>query len=395
MSFELILMSWQSLLSKKSRTILSGIGITIGVFVVILVSVVGGIATDQINKQFESLNVTSLMALPVNSATSESKMDVEDIDYILEKSVFIDRGTTMLSGTGKASYGAEESSYSLEGVGEDYFSLSNLNLQKGRFLAQFDIDTRSRNVVIGATVLEDLFPDKTAEFAIEKEIFVARKRMKIVGILKEVGSTGFINNDKSIFMAYTTAESQILGEAGEIKFSLTARSSNVLSLAERELGILLREVHKLEEGDDDDFRIMNMGALISSATGVADILSILLTAVAAIILLVSGIGIMNVMFVTVSERTKEIGVLKAIGAQKKDILLQFLIESVSLCLIAGIVGIILGVITTLFLIRFGAVISFTSIGIAFAFSLFVGVVFGFYPALKASRLDPIDALRSD
>lgn len=395
MNLELIVMAWESLMSKKSRTFLSMLGIIIGVSVVILVITIGDVAEQQISKQFKSVNVTSLMVVPESSGNSESKLDADDIEYVLDQATFVDQGTAMVSTNGQVSFGSESSGAVITGILKDFFEMNSLTLQAGRFINQRDIDTHARLTVIGESIFEDLFPNMSAKEAINKEVFMFGKRMKIVGVLHHLGAAGPISFDDSVFIPYSTAESKILGDQSVVKLSFTGKNVDVLDLAKKEVVLLLRKSHNLSDKDEDDFNIIDLGTIVSSLKGVTLLLSVLLMVIAFIILLVSGIGIMNVMFVTVSERTREIGILKSIGAQKKDILLQFLIESVILSLLGGIIGIILGVSVTLLLASFGATISPFGILLGFGFSMLVGVVFGFYPALQASKLDPVEALRSE
>lgn len=395
MSFEVILMAWESLMSKKSRTFLSMLGIIIGVFVVILMITIGDVAEQQITKQFKSVNVTSLMIVPESNRNTESKLDADDVDFVLSQSSFVAKGTAMISSNGRVSFGTEYSSTVITGVLKDFFGINNLTLESGRFLTQQDIDSRARLTVIGQNVYEDIFSHLSPHEVLGEEVFMAGKRMKIIGVLEPLGAVGPVSFDDSVFIPYSTAESKILGDNAIVKLTFIGKNVEALKLAKKEITILLRKNHHLSDKDEDDFSIIDLGTIVSSFTGVTLLLSVLLMVIASIILLVSGIGIMNVMFVTVAERTREIGILKSIGAQKKDILLQFLIESVILSLLGGIIGIVLGVSATLLMASFGATLSLFGILLGFGFSMLVGVVFGFYPALQASKLDPVEALRSE
>ncbi len=395
MSLELIVMAWESLMSKKSRTFLSTLGIIIGVFVVILVVVIGDVAEKQISKQFKSVNVTSLMIVPESNGNTESKLDADDVEYVLKKANFVEKGTAMISANGRLSFGTESSGAVITGVMKDFFAMNNLTLQAGKFITQKDIDHRTRSLVLGDNIYKELFPELSVDKAIEKEVFISGKRLKIVGVLDHLGAVGPVSFDDSAFIPYSTAESKILGPEATVKLSFIGKNVDVLKLAKKEIVILLRKSHNLKDKDEDDFKIIDLGTIVSSFTGVTLILSVLLTVIALIILLVSGIGIMNVMFVTVAERTREIGILKSIGAQQKDILMQFLIESIILSLLGGGIGIFLGITATLLLSSFGAQLSVFGLLLGFGFSVLVGVVFGFYPALQASKLDPVEALRSE
>jgi len=246
-------------------------------------------------------------------------------------------------------------------------------------------------------LIETLDLDKTS--VVGQTLKVEGKQLEIIGIAKETGrSIGPISMDDSIFIPISTAEKSILGSKAQITIFTLADEIDNIALATEELVGALREEHGLKSSQADDFRILDAGAMISAAQESARLMTVLLTSVAAIVLLVSGIGIMNVMFVTVAERTKEIGIAKAIGGKQEDILGQFLLESVILSMVGGIIGIILGSSIIPIMSKFNLmVVAFSWLGpiIGFSFSVIVGIFFGFYPAFKASRLDPVDALRSE
>ncbi len=395
MKSELWLIAFTSLLSNKARTMLSMLGIVIGVATVIAVVGIGAGAQQKVEEQFKNLSVTSLIVM-TNRGTSSSKLDVEDVPYVEENAQFIKNGTGTISGNASVSYKKENGSYSVMGVDEKTFEVSNLQVEYGRLLNVREIEARGRVAIIGQGIVDELWGDTVAdETALGETISVNGKRVEVIGILKENGSTGMVAYDDTVYVPYSTAGKVILGPRAKKMLYFNAIDLDSLLIAQEEVTDLLRTAHKLKASAEDDFRVRDAGSMVASASETADTMSFLLTSVATIVLIVSGIGIMNVMFVTVAERTKEIGVLKAIGAKNKDILTQFLLESIILTLIGGMIGILLGQGTIPFLADYGALYSWKGAVLGFCFSVFVGIFFGFYPALKASRLDPVDALRSE
>jgi putative ABC transport system permease protein len=251
--------------------------------------------------------------------------------------------------------------------------------------------------IIGSTVVDDLFSDGTNPLG--TEITVGGKKLEVIGVLKKLGSRiGMVSIDEAIVIPSTTAEKSILGNKGQVMINAQVDNVDNTALATSSVTSVLRSEHKLKSTQEDDFRIMDAGSMVSAAQESAKTMTYLLTAIAAITLLVSGIGIMNVMFVTVAERTKEIGIAKAIGGKQSDVLGQFLMESLILSMFGGLIGIVIGqsaipIISYFNLMTVAA--SATGPIIGFSFSVVVGIFFGFYPAYKASRLDPVDALRSE
>ncbi len=394
-------MAIEALLANKIRTLLSMLGIIIGVSTVIAVVGIGAGAQQDVADQYKNLSVTSIIVLESRgqSVTTASKISAEDVNTIMSNEQYIDTATAAVSGDMQVSYGRASNQFTIFGALPNQFEISNLNLVIGELYTEEDNDNRARVAVLGSTIVEELF-DGDPESAIGETINVGAKTLEVIGTLEETGTTmgQFLSYDDSIYIPYSTAEKSILGTGTRIMLTVLADNLDVIDLAFEELGLILREAHNLKADKDDDFRLLNAGSIIGAAQSTASTMTILLTSVAAIVLLVSGVGIMNVMFVTVAERTKEIGVAKAIGGKQSDILMQFLLESIILSIIGGVIGIGVGQAILPLVEKFAnmtVVASVLGVVIAFSFSVIVGIFFGFYPALKASRLDPVDALRSE
>ena len=392
-------MAFESLLSNKVRTFLSMLGIIIGVSTVIAVFAIGQGAQDAVNKQFQGLSANSIiiMSKKGRGTTGSSKLKTDDARAILQKAQHISGATAAIWGKADVSFGTESESLTIMGIDENYMEMFSLKLDNGRLFTKEDIENKAKYAVLGSGAVETLFVDDTDP--VGQTIKVAEKKIKVIGIIEETGrGMGMMRVDDSIFMPHTTAEKSILGPRASIMINTVADDVANVELATEEITSILREEHKLKASQEDDFRIMDAGSMVSAAQESAELMKFLLTTVAAITLLVSGIGIMNVMFVTVAERTKEIGIAKAIGGKQSDILSQFLLESVVLSMLGGIIGVCLGLALVPIVSRFNLItvaFSWTGPLIGFSFSVLVGIFFGFYPALKASRLDPVDALRSE
>lgn len=399
MNLEIVQMAFESLFANKTRSFLSMLGIIIGVATVIAVFAIGQGAQETVNAQFQNLSANSIMVMPTRGKgmTGSSKLKTADAQVIKDKSQYVASAAGAIMGNSSVSYGSTEKSYSVIGVDDNYLAISNLKVASGRAITTEDTSGKAAVAVVGSTVVENLFTDGTDP--IGATVVVGSKRVQIIGVLAELGSRlGPLSIDEAVIVPDTFAQKSLFGSRGQVMINIQAKSVDDVALATEEVKTILRTEHKLKTTQENDFSIMDAGTMVAAAQESATTMKFLLTAIAAITLLVSGIGIMNVMFVTVAERTKEIGIAKAIGGKQSDVLSQFLLESIILSMVGGGIGLIIGqacipIITYFNLMTLAS--SWTGPLIGFSFSILVGIFFGFYPAYKASRLDPVDALRSE
>ncbi len=393
---DIIKMAIKTLMSNKLRTSLSMLSIAVWVLTIILVVAIWQWAQASIEEQYKNLSVTTIMVMPVNTPSSTSKLSDEDVDAILEKWDNISEGTPLAQGKLPLSANNESEQFTILGVKAEFPNISKLNLIAGRFFTEEDDKSKSKVIVLGKWVVDEIFGWDTN--IIWETIVIWKKRFELIWIFESSGATvGPISYDDSVYIPYNTATKIILGSDATIRLIMLAKDINSIDLAMAEMWKILRKEHKLKSVDPDDFRLRDQGSKVVSAQESAKTMSMLLIWVAIIVLIVSGIGIMNVMFAQVAERTKEIGILKSVWAKNSDILNQFLIESVVLTIFAGI----LWIIAWELLIPFADGIEWVDMLrsnqgdiVAFVFSGIIGVFFWWYPAYKASKLDPVDALRT-
>ena len=394
--------AFQSINKNRTRSLLTMLGIIIGVAAVIMTISAGEGATMQVQNQISGLGTNLLMI----QTKSEHKAGInvrmgrpiykKDFNMLQKNAIYMPRLSPLLAIGAQAIGPDGYKSTMVYGVSYDYFYITSREIQSGSFFSDEDVKTAKKYCVIGQTIQEELFPGQDP---IGKQIRIDKVPFTVVGLLKEEGSGGMGQDMDDIVLApYTTIQNRIFGNRrrGYNMILASALSEDHIVDAKIEATELLRESHKIKAGDEDDFEIMTQIELQEITSNITGILTLLLGAVASISLIVGGIGIMNIMLVSVTERTREIGTRLAIGARESDILTQFLIEAVVLSLAGGILGVALGVIGNQIIYRatdFFIPTAAYSILIGFGFATLIGIVFGYFPARKAARLNPIDALR--
>jgi len=397
----------ESLASNKVRTGLTMLGIIIGVGAVIAMLAIGTGTEQAIVGEIEGIG-TNLLIVATNydDVTNPVPISIQDAEAISDPiyAPSVAAAAPVVQGRTEVTYAGEGTSATLVGVTEDYYLVQTVELTEGEFFNSTQISGLASAVILGSNIAEDLF-DRT-DGLIGETVRVSGQPFRVVGILKKEGGADFGNSpDDQILVPLTTAQSRLLPRnvKGEVDIIyVSAVSSEAVISAEDEITTILRDRHKIKL-EENDFYIVNQELLLDFASTVTGVFTIFLGGVAGISLLVGGIGIMNIMLVSVTERTKEIGLRKAVGAKKKDILIQFLIESSLLSAIGGIVGIILGWLLSLGIGRIAAAndfllnpsITINAVLLATLFSAAVGLFFGIYPANRAARLEPIEALRTE
>lgn len=397
---ESFLMAWASLIANKMRSILTMLGIIIGVAAVIaLVSIGNGVKQD-IQNSISSLGSNLLMVMPGAprtpgvrpSAGSMKSLKVSDYEAIA-KLDGVKAASPMTNGSYVVIYQNKNWTTSVSGVSYNYLDVNNWSMKSGRFLSEKNVQNRERVAVVGKTVVKNLFGD---EDPVGAEIRVKNIPFRIIGVLNSKGS-GAMGNDQDdmVIIPYTTAMERVEGVDYLRMIYVVGKDENGIDRLQSDIENLLRVRHGIKDTNLDDFNIQNMNSIMETMEETTGTLTLFLGAVAAISLVVGGIGIMNIMLVSVTERTREIGVRKALGATYSVIVTQFLIEAVVISLMGGIIGIILGVGSSKLIgmaSGMSTVISIPTIVMSFAFSVAIGLVFGIYPARKAAKLNPIDAL---
>jgi putative ABC transport system permease protein len=390
--------------TNKLRTGLSALGIIIGIASVITLMTLGQASQESITEKIQSLGANLLTVSPGaaqkhgsflrgsnNGSTTLTNDDVRAIDES-QRLTTTDKVAGVYTGNAQVSYGSENDNLQIYGTTEDYFDLRNVELLTGQFLTAQDNLLSRKTAVVSAGVVEDLM--EGVQNPIGENIRLNGDTYKIVGITEDSATFGFQSN--VVYIPLHTAQNVLFGVSHVSQIYVGATSEDIMEEAENQLGWLLLELHDLAGPDDADFSISSQGDILETVNEVTQTFTTLLTGIAAISLVVGGIGIMNIMLVTVTERTREIGIRKALGAKRKIIVMQFLIESVILTFVGGFIGVLLGLgisaaITKM--MHLPSIVSLSSIALSVIVSCVIGVVFGIYPAQKASKLQPIEALR--
>ena len=399
----LIKIAVRALANNKLRGFLTMLGIIIGVASVITMLAIGQGSKRSIQAQISEMGSNMIMIHPGadvrggvrQDASAMETLKLQDYEDIVDETRFVSAVSPSVNSSGQAIYGANNAPTTVYGISPDYLEIRRYKVEDGDMFTEQDIQTAAKVCVVGKTVVDNLFPD--GGNPVGKVIRFQKLPFRIVGVLESKGYNSMgMDQDDLILAPYTTIQKKVLAITHLQGITCSALKEEYTDQAIDEISEILRRNHKLKESDDDDFTIRSQQELSTMLTSTTDMMTVLLAAVAGISLLVGGIGIMNIMYVSVTERTREIGLRMSIGAKGIDILAQFLIESILISVTGGLIGVVFGVGSALVVngvAHFPIYIQPWSVILSFAVCTVTGVFFGWYPAKKAAQLDPIEAIR--
>lgn len=401
---DLLQETFSAITANKVRSLLTMLGIVIGISSVIAMVSIGQGAQAQIQASIESIGSNLIMVMPgyqrgVGNQVRGGRggavtLTLDDAKAIEQQVAFIKAVSPELSGGYQITARGTNAYTQVIGVVPDYKQVKNVEMSQGSFISQQNMNGMSKVAVLGPTTRDDLFGENANP--VGQKIKINRISFTIVGVTQTKGGTGFMNRDDMVFVPLSTAQRFLAGNDNVSIINIQAENQKVMANVQQQVTNILLQRHNISNPELADFNVLNQADIMSAASDITGTFTILLASIAGISLLVGGIGIMNMMFTTVTERTREIGLRKAIGAKGKDISAQFLAEAVMLTFVGGFIGILLGWLISLIISRVTGITTSISLGavlLSFGVSAGIGIVFGFWPARRAAKLNPIEALR--
>lgn len=393
----------KAIANNKTRSLLTMLGIIIGIASVIAMLGFGQGTQDSIKEQISSMGSNMIMISPGGEQRGGERMDassmqtlkMEDYEAIRSECAHVSFVSPSASSSGQLVAGNNNYPSSITGCSPDYLQIRQLNMAEGEMFDEQDVKTAAKVVVLGKTIVDNLFPN---EDPIGKNIRVNQIPFQVIGVLESKGANSMgMDQDEIVLAPYTTVMKRMLSQSHLQGIQASAVTEDATALAMNEIEEVLRRNHRLKDGEENNFTLRSMEEIMETIDTTMGMMTMLLAAIAGISLVVGGIGIMNIMYVSVTERTKEIGLRMSVGARGIDILSQFLIEAILICLTGGLIGILLGYgigyVVDMAVSQVSVSISPASVVLAFGVCVMIGVFFGWYPAKKAANLDPIEALR--
>lgn len=394
----------RALRMNKMRSLLTSLGIIIGVGAVIVMIAISEGSAATINQRLSTLSPNELIIRSGSASTggvrqgagTQQTLTVADANAVSQVPN-VSAASPVLNASGQVVFQSQNWSTTVQGVYPNLQQINNWQVQEGNFFTSSDESSGAAVAVIGQTVADNLFTIQGID-PVGQQVRIGEVPFTVAGVLASKGSSGLTNVDDVVYVPFSTARQRLVGGQYVSAIDVLVNSSNNVNNAQNAIEQVMEQQHHISDPSQDDFAIQNQNQILQTAQGISQALTLLLVGVAAVSLLVGGIGIMNIMLVSVTERTREIGIRMAIGARPRDVMTQFLVEAIMLSAVGGIIGILLGIAgasTFSLLASFPFVLNPLAILLAFGFAALVGIVFGFYPARRAARLDPIVALRTE